>query len=150
ATTWTGSKAINIGTLGGTSSYATGINDAGQVVGSAKNAAGRSRPFLWSTANGMTDLGQGTHFIGIAESITASGRVTYRVLNVVTGNYSSTFVWTPNQPNGTTGEAVQLSALPPYDELAYAADINDAGWAAGTSAYFVPPYDPELGDSGNY
>lgn len=150
ATTWTGSSGMDVGTLGGTSSYATGINDAGQVIGSAKNTAGRSRPFLWSSRNGMTDLGQGTYFIGTAESITASGRVTYRGWNSVTGNYRSTFVWTPNRPNGTTGGYVQLSALPPYDELAYGADINDAGWTVGTSAYFVSPYDPESGDSGYY
>lgn len=150
ATVWFGNAATDVGTLGGTSSTANGINDAGQVVGAAKNAAGRNRPFLWSPTTGMTDLGQHTFFIGTADSITASGRVNYRALDLQSGNYSSTYIWTPQQPNGSTGSYAVLSALPPYDELASATDIIDAGWAVGTSAYFVPPFDPELPEPGYY
>jgi probable HAF family extracellular repeat protein len=42
---------------GGTnSSFATGINDAGTVVGRSFATTG-SRGFVWDAANGMTDLG---------------------------------------------------------------------------------------------
>lgn len=48
---------IDLGTLGGTHSYATDINDLGTVVGWSENAAGISRAFRWTHAQGMTDLG---------------------------------------------------------------------------------------------
>jgi probable HAF family extracellular repeat protein len=45
----------DLGTLGGASSDARGLNDDGDVVGTAQNAAGQARAFLWR--NGvMTDL----------------------------------------------------------------------------------------------
>lgn len=46
-----------LGTLGGSSSEATGINDRGTVVGSAANSDQDSRAFVWSESEGMRDLG---------------------------------------------------------------------------------------------
>jgi MYXO-CTERM domain-containing protein len=45
----------NLGTLGGSASWATSINDAGQIGGNSINAAGVTRGFIWE--NGvMTEL----------------------------------------------------------------------------------------------
>lgn len=47
---------IDLGTLGGESSYATAINDRGHVAGSSQTAAGDWHGFLWRNGR-MTDLG---------------------------------------------------------------------------------------------
>jgi probable HAF family extracellular repeat protein len=57
AVLWNAGTLTDLGTLGGTSSLATGVNDAGQVTGAAQTAVpdpfsiaglGRqTRPFLW-------------------------------------------------------------------------------------------------------
>ena len=48
---------VDLGTLGGASSYANDVNSAGVVVGSADNAAGLRRAFRWTAEQGMQDLG---------------------------------------------------------------------------------------------
>jgi probable HAF family extracellular repeat protein len=45
-----------LGSLGGNSSTAYGVNKSNQVVGQATNAAGRGRAFIWDPVNGMRDL----------------------------------------------------------------------------------------------
>jgi probable HAF family extracellular repeat protein len=48
----------DLGTLGGSGSWAYGVSaDGSVVVGWAYNAAGRSRAFRWTAAGGMQDLG---------------------------------------------------------------------------------------------
>ena len=47
----------DLGTLGGTSSSAIAINDAGQVVGAAYTAEGQRHAFVWDATHGMRDLG---------------------------------------------------------------------------------------------
>ena len=50
----------DLGTLGGPTSKALDINDAGIVVGTAQDATLVTRSFIWSRADGMIDLGVGT------------------------------------------------------------------------------------------
>ncbi len=52
-------EIIDLGTLGGSSSYPLGINDAGQVVGTSRTAdgiIGRTHGFLWDEVGGMIDM----------------------------------------------------------------------------------------------
>lgn len=74
----------NLGTLGGNSARALGINNQGQVVGESQNAAGATHAFLWtkggtggSAANPqMEDLGTVPgHFSSAATYINSRGEV---------------------------------------------------------------------------
>jgi probable HAF family extracellular repeat protein len=49
-------EMVSLGTLGGLHSVANMINDAGQVVGWAFDAAGAYRAFVWDDVNGMRNL----------------------------------------------------------------------------------------------
>ncbi len=61
-TSSTGIPVTDLGTLGGTFSQASGINELGQVVGTSTtdtepDALVRARAFLWTEQGGMIDLG---------------------------------------------------------------------------------------------
>jgi probable HAF family extracellular repeat protein len=47
---------VDLGTLGGSSSNATGINDIGQIVGRSETASGDVHAFRWENG-AMLDLG---------------------------------------------------------------------------------------------
>lgn len=53
----TAGSVQDLGTFGGPTSAAKGINNSGHVVGFATDAAGAGHPFLWTRAGGMQDLG---------------------------------------------------------------------------------------------
>ncbi|MBP6765475.1 MAG: hypothetical protein KA141_10780, partial [Rubrivivax sp.] len=44
----------NLPTLGGSSGSAAAVNDAGQVVGTARTALGFSRAYVWQRDSGIT------------------------------------------------------------------------------------------------
>ena len=74
AALWYMGVMTDLSTLGGARSYAYGINNRGEVVGSSDNAAKQTRAFLW--ANGvMTDLGTLGGEYSIADGINDLGQV---------------------------------------------------------------------------
>ena len=88
----------DLGTLGGSFSEATGVNDAGQVVGTSSTAPGRYSPshaFLWQDGK-MTDLGilGGAEGSSSAYGINDAGQV---VGKATVGSSSHAFLW----QNGT-------------------------------------------------
>ena len=74
---------IDLGTLGGSDSAATGINDAGQVVGYSNTATGDYHAFITGPNGvGMTDLSSlavnlpdGITFVGGAKAINNHGQI---------------------------------------------------------------------------
>jgi probable HAF family extracellular repeat protein len=57
AVLWSDGEVVDLGTLGGTTSRAYGINDRTQIVGTARTAAGADHAFLWQDGV-MTDANE--------------------------------------------------------------------------------------------
>jgi uncharacterized membrane protein len=75
-TAWLGGVTYDLGTLGGTNSGATSINDAGEIVGNAMLAGDISRPVIWESVTAMpTDLGTLGGPSGLAVAINDSGLI---------------------------------------------------------------------------
>ena len=115
-------KMIDLGTLGGTDSSASAINDVGQIVGSSKGQDGldycfRTEPYSPINPN-TDDLGGGS-----ASAINASGQVVgYR------NTYPSAYRTAPNSPINWPADCL----LDPYGYgNSVANGINDSGHVVG-------------------
>src|SRR5438552_14483021 len=67
--------AIDLGTLGGTSSFAHAVNASGQVVGESFTGAGQIHAFSWTQAGGMVDLGTLGGDVSRATAVTSGRQV---------------------------------------------------------------------------
>jgi probable HAF family extracellular repeat protein len=116
----------DLGTLGGTTSEAMALNDAGQVVGSSTLANGQTHAFLYSGGT-MTDLGTLGGNFSQAAGINSAGQV----------------VGQSTDANGNTRAFLSSGGGPMTDvgdlggNYAAAFGINDAGTFVGSS-YFTP------------
>jgi probable HAF family extracellular repeat protein len=121
--------AFDLGTLGGSTSFAADINDQGVIVGTADNIYGQTHAFKLVPGSLMADL----HAL-------SSGRSEAKAINesnVVVGTSGVT------QPDGTVvNHAVRWNADNSLTDLgtvpgasAVATDINDAGVIVGTLTF---------------
>jgi probable HAF family extracellular repeat protein len=113
--------AIDLGTLGGTTSYAYQINDAGQVAGSGQLPIGESNAFLWDPDGGMTNLGTlgtNSYSLGINETGQVAGSFW------VIGGGNRAFHW-----NASDG-MIELSFPECSNNLGM--DINNSGQIVGS------------------
>ncbi len=108
---------IDLGTLGGTTSRVTAMNNAGQAAG-VSEASGPSHAFSWTPGTGMIDTGLG----GEDPAVNGAGQV---VGGLPSGCGAHAAVWTV-----ATG-TVDLGTLGGCSSFARA--INDSGQVAGFS-----------------
>jgi probable HAF family extracellular repeat protein len=114
---WQNGSMTDLGTLGGTGSVATAINDSGQVVGYSTTADGQTDAFLYA-GGAMTDLGA-----GIAWGINSLGQV----VGSATPQGGGALLY-------SGGVAIDLNTLIPSDSgwhLLEAHAINDSGQIVG-------------------
>ena len=157
-------QVIDLGTLGGTSSGATDVNDAGAIVGWARNGSGQVRAVVWRAGH-MIDIGT----LGGPTSSATSISNNYAVVGTSTvsaGGPRHAFLWRANQGamhnlglprpvrigdtgaiigNATTATGEPIAAyrnqhgwirlpLNGFDG-SRGEDVNDAGTAVGTLLY---------------
>lgn len=112
----------DLGTLGGPSSVAYALNEAGQVVGSADLAGGSPRAFLWQQGL-MRDLGTLGGDSSVAYDINEAGQVVGS--STLASGARHAFLW----ENGVMRDLGTL----PRQNISAARAINDSGQVVGYS-----------------
>jgi probable HAF family extracellular repeat protein len=124
---------LPLGVLGnGRASEARDINNEFQVVGRSywiDEPDQETHAFLWTQPTGMIDLGTLGGVESGATAISSDGKVVGYSQDV-NGDYRA-FLWTPDQPNGTTGTMIDLGSL--GGKEVWASDVNAAGQVVGGS-----------------
>ena len=122
---------LDLGTLGGTSSHARGINDAGQVAGNSTTASGVEHAFLWTpggtdgvpTNPQMKDLGTLGGASSHAWEMNDVGQVVG--MSETGAGESHAFLW----QNGVMSDLGTLGGT-----VSFARGINNLGQVVGQSA----------------
>src|SRR4051812_30425057 len=127
----------DLGTLGGSESFANGLNASGQVSGASYMLGDADyHTFLWkpTTANGAsgtkTDLGTLGGSQSFGNALNATGQVTGE--SATTGNAADhAFLWKPATPGGATGTMYNLGTLGGTNSHGYS--LNATGQVTGDS-----------------
>ena len=125
---------IDLGTLGGTESFAYAINGGGQVVGYSTTDSGETHAFLWQPdrrqgwrKGEMIDLGTLGGIYSVANGINGLGKVVGQ--STITSSSWHAFLW---QPTGKHGDLIDLGTLDGF-VMSYANAINGSGQIVGGS-----------------
>ena len=116
---------VDLGTLGGTSSYAAAINSGGVVVGWSETGAGETHAFRWTASSGMIDLG------------TLSGAQSSQAVAILDGtlNTGAQILGMSGRDAVVWSASASISVLPvpliPAASFAYPQAFNDQGDVVG-------------------
>ncbi|MGI4791115.1 MAG: hypothetical protein ACRYFS_19990 [Janthinobacterium lividum] len=122
----------DLGTLGGNTSAAYGVNIQAQVVGQADTTTGAHHAFLWNGAHGIQDLGVlpgGSE--STASGINSTGQVSGSSYTPIQGPHG--FLWKPGGTSGTMTDLGTLGTGGNAGDYSMANGINDAGLLCGVS-----------------
>lgn len=122
-------EIVDLGTLGGFSSDAYGINEAGQVVGRSTVVSGETHAFVWNEAGGMRDLGTLGGIASFAYRNNNKGQVVGNSLT--SSNETHAFKWDDGvdmRDLGTLAPGIGYTYV-----ISYAEGINDHGQVVGHS-----------------
>jgi probable HAF family extracellular repeat protein len=122
---------LNTSTAGGSPIVAFGLNDSGEIVGSAVFPNAPLDAYLWRKGV-ATDLGHLSDCSSLAFTINSHGQIVGGTFSCADGTHSRAFLW-------EHGTMVDLDALVPKGSplrLVEAVTINDRGEIAGNG---VPP-----------
>lgn len=121
---YTMGSLIDLGSLGGTTTLPSAINDLGQVAGQSRRVSGEIRAFLYSDGI-MTDLGSQEGQVSVACGLNNFGQVVgWSRMSTERGIHA--FLYS----NGTMADMGTFNGL----ENSLFCDINDSGQIAGYSA----------------
>ena len=119
---WDSGTVIDLGTFGGSYSYANAINDSGVIVGFSNTSTGINRPTLWNGGSGV-DLDPSSEAGGSAADINNLGQI---VINRSAGPGTSQSVLLSNNT------FTELPLFPGSRVYGNAKAINDSGKIVGS------------------
>ncbi|GAO01520.1 hypothetical protein PSR1_00375 [Anaeromyxobacter sp. PSR-1] len=123
---------IDLGTLGGASSEAVALSDAGYVAGNSLRADGAHHAFRWTAAGGMADLGTLGGAFSEAVAVNASGDVAGGAY--LPGDAYHAFRWTAAdgmEDLGTLGGAQsEARAMNGAGQVVGQSERGDGSWHA--------------------
>lgn len=129
-------EARDLGTLGGATSAGYGINDSGQVVGSATTAGDAATHAFLFNQGAMVDLGTLGGTTSVAYAINGSGQIVGYAS--VSGGANHAATWTGSNPTdlGTNGAAESYARG--IDSFGHIVGIagSQSGYCSGTATYW--------------